>query len=201
MRLDNYISENTILDSTALIKRDCQPWLKATKNCGFFYRGLKRGGSFEKKSVRKDRIPLNMDQEESDRLDVGFQKKFGWKARSNGVFVTGSLINASGYAGLTGGAYIFFAIGDFKYVWSPRVEDLYTDIPKLMSAVRGLKPKKMGDPLVRAVEEFFIDVHLTSAQKSGKEVVVGCKTYYALDTQAVSRSGYRYDKDLKKLLY
>lgn len=207
MRLDNYISENTIHDYAALIKRDCQPWLKAMKNCdGFFYRGMKDHGNFSKKKVRTDRIPSNMDMEETRLLDDAFQKKFGWKPRTSGLFATGSIILAQGYTGIGKAPYIIFPIGQFKFVWSEAAEDLYVDVPKLRTMAKGgaFGKESVIDVYDTMVKKFFQDKNLCRAQKSGNEVMIGCKTYYVLDSGYVNVTAFRKPvktEDLKKILY
>ena len=200
MRLDNYISETTTNDYITLIKRDCQPWLKAMKNCnGFFWRGLKKPGDFIRIRVRTNRVPMNMEREEAASLDRGFQKKFGWKPRSSGVFVSGSDREARGYSGLAVGVHAIFPMGDFKFVWSPFIEDLYTDMPtaikKTKIAFDKIRIRKEGVLEVLA-QEMFTDKDLCKARRSNNEVVIGCKTYYALDGNNIMD-----DNTFKKLLY
>ena len=203
MRLDNYISENTIQDYVTLIKRDCKPWLKEIKNCGLFYRGMKDHGVFAKKKVRTDRIPMNMDYRETELLDNAFKKKFGWKPRTNGLFVTGSSILAMGYTGAGMAPYTVFPIGNVKYIWSVAAEDLYVDIPKLRTMAKGgvFGKEVDGDIHEVIVNKYFQDTNLCSAQKKGNEVMVGCKTYYILDSGWARDEGIKKEEDLKKLLY
>ena len=208
MRLNKYISENTINDYISLIKRDCKPWLSATKNCSdLFFRGMKTpidSDPFIKKKVRSNRKPMNASREEQRALDFGFQKEFGWKPRSNGVFITSSITEAQTY----GHAYFFFAIGDFKYVWSPWVVDLFTDLPILRSELRRkLKSKlktvsTLDDSLIDKIPEiFYIDKNICRSVLKGNEVVVNCKTYYLLSTTVLDGKWEQMKKGIKKLLY
>ena len=203
MRLDEFIENNTLNDYAALIKRDCKQWLNETKNCGFFYRGMKEHGNFTKKKVRTDRTPMNMDVSETKQLDDAFYKKFGWKPRTNGLFMTGSAILAQGYTGIGKAPYIVFPIGSYKYVWSEAAEDLYTDIPKLRTMAKGgaLGKKVKGNIYQMIVDKYFQDKHLCRAHKTGNEVMVQCKTYYALDSAFARESGFESSGQLKKLLY
>ena len=156
---------------------------------------------FVKKKVRSDRKPMNASPEEQRALDFGFQKKFGWKPRSNGAFITSSITEAQTY----GHAYFFFAIGDFKYVWSPWAVDLYTDLPIL----KGQLKKRMGLPFTASDEgiieriprTFYIDKNICRSTKSGNEVIVNCKTYYLLSTTVLDGKWEQMKKGLKKLLY
>jgi hypothetical protein len=59
-----------------------------------------------------------------NKFDEEFANKFGWHARSEGVFTTTSRRTAATY----GRAYIFFPTGHYEYIWSDEVDDLYTTV-------------------------------------------------------------------------
>lgn len=58
-------------------------------------------------------------------FDEFFYKKFRWKPRSEGVFTIGDIKSIRGVYGIP---YIFVPIGEYKYLWSPDVDDLYEEI-------------------------------------------------------------------------
>jgi len=130
MRLQTYItekkedSEKTI----ELIKKNCGPFLKELKQTGkkqFLYRGYETvSGTITKKRSRNDRRPRDMDETTSEYLDDLFKRKFGWFARSAGIFAISKRGDTIEY----GTPYLFFPIGKYKYIWSPSVDDLYTKI-------------------------------------------------------------------------
>ncbi len=78
--------------------------------------------------TRKNRKPLDTPIKLHNILDKMFQKKFGWKARSEGVFAAGKWYFSGSKDTYYGDTYLFFPIGNFKYVWSPKIDDLYEDL-------------------------------------------------------------------------
>jgi hypothetical protein len=150
---------------------------------------------FVKKNVRSDRTPMNMRPSVQKELDDGFQKEFGWKPRASGVFVTTNLDEIKMY----GKPNFFFAIGDFKYVWSPNIVDLFSDIPVLRSVLsKKVKPEDVHKSIAK---EYYTDGALCLANSKGHEVMVGCKNYYLLSTGSLEGTWHEKDKLLRKLLY
>jgi len=130
MRLQQYINEEQSRydDVVNALKKDCAPFLKELKQTGrkeFLLRGhMYASGTITKKKTRNDREPKDMDETTSQYLDNLFKKKFGWYARSSGIFATSKMDDAEEY----GKAFLFFPIGKYKYIWSPKIGDLYTKI-------------------------------------------------------------------------
>jgi len=130
-RLYTYLneSEEDIPKFIKGIKSDCLPFIKEMEDNWktypkFLYRGMKSGEYLSKHTVRNDRRPLHTPKEIHDLVDINMKKKFGWKPRSEGLFVTPSKDEALGY----GPAYYIFPIGNYKYIWSPYIEDFYVDL-------------------------------------------------------------------------
>jgi len=131
MRLTKYINEikqfnyDDVIDA---LKKNCAPFLKELKQTGrkkFLFRGHQYASrTITKKKTRQDRTPKDMDEKTSSYLDNLFKKKFGWFARSAGVFATADIGETYEY----GKPFLFFPIGKYKYIWSPVVDDLYTKI-------------------------------------------------------------------------
>jgi hypothetical protein len=96
------------------------------KNSGkFLYRGIpKNTKNIHKIKPRIDRKPKDMQQIHHDSFNEEFKKKFGWNVRSEGVFVSSNLAEIKQY----GETYLFFPIGEYKFVWSPKIEDLFSYI-------------------------------------------------------------------------
>jgi len=72
---------------------------------------------------RNDRKPKDTDPSDQRSIDDLFEDIFGWRPRSEGVFVSSSSTVAKSY----GKIYVFFPVNGYKYVWSPNYEDLYSD--------------------------------------------------------------------------
>jgi len=131
MRLNKYINEIYQRDKKIepiykLIDKNCAPFLKEIKNVRMFlYRGSEENiDRIKRIKPRKDRRPKDMPEELHETFDDLFHKKFGWYVRSEGVFVTGDKVLSASY----GTPYLFFPIGKYKYVWSSKIMDLYTEI-------------------------------------------------------------------------
>lgn len=129
MRLQQYITEkydNEFWnDWWPLIKRKCMPYLKDVKDTGstnFFSRGMS-GPQFQIKDVRTDRRPVDTSIEIHNYWNGVFYKKFGWKPRSEGLFVWSK---RGGYV-FSEFSRIIFPVGRYKALWSPYVSDLYVN--------------------------------------------------------------------------
>lgn len=194
--------EDVLLESyIRLIKNNCQPWLKQTKYCnGFFYRGVKTGtwnSPFVKKITRKDRNPMNTSIKYTKKLDDIFQKKFGWKPRTTGVFITSDKDEAKMY----GLPYIFFAIGNFKYLWAEEIQDSFTDLPHIKYEWLSLKNKRYtvgeldDDEFLDWFTDKYMHKNLCKAMYKYNEVMVKCEQYYLLKTNRVKSNNFY------KLLY
>lgn len=139
-QLKDYIKENIVLGGTSYnerevkefqtwwerIEKDCKPWLNEIRhgNSGgqLVYRGIKTAkGDFELRDVRKDRYPKDTSIEWHNALDDAFKSHFGWKARSEGLFVSHNK-TADSY----GDVYIVFPVGKYRYLWSESYDDLYS---------------------------------------------------------------------------
>lgn len=152
----------------ALIKRDCKPFIE--ENAGVLLRGMrKKSWSPFKQDVRQDRNPRNTRQAVQDVLDKWFDEKFGFKARSQAVFTTGSFPDARSY----GTVYAIFPIGNFKYVWS-------TEIPDLFFVTHNISTDNPEEVIEKLEEADYKSTDLEIAIKTGHEVMLSCKQYYAI---------------------
>lgn len=97
--------------------------VKNEKN--ILYRGAKRDiYHYDLLQRYKDRKPKDMPKNLHDLFDYEFNKKFGWKARSEGVFVTSALNHAVFY----GKAYVFIPkTNTFRFIYSRSIKDLYSE--------------------------------------------------------------------------
>ena len=158
------------------------------KNCGKFLKEkvlLFRGTLKDVEDItfvipRKDRKPLDTAPWVHRGFDDGSQKVFGWKARSEGVLVTGDSLFAYGY----GHESIFVPKGDYKYIWSPEIKDLFD---KYKSDLRD-NPKARGDEADPNFWEGFVNNHyqnhgLKKASHIRKqEIMFHCpKGYYLIN--------------------
>lgn len=172
----------------------CQPFLNATGSS--LYRGVELSTEamyytdeidgvpikwYISKS-NKNRLPTDTPHYIHNAADRYFQNAFGWKARSAGVFATGAIGNAHQY----GAAHLMFPIGNFKFIWSPNVEDLYHHYRGIVVAFERLERQEgisFGeDDILRTFEDKlheakYQDDNLPAAIKSRNEIMIDCDEY------------------------
>ena len=112
-------------DIKDILLKDCKYFLKEVKKSnGLLYRG--KEDHIESIELFKNRIadrkPKDTQKHIHDEFNLLFKKKFGWPVR-NGIFVTSD----KGLAEEYGHPNIFFPKGDFDFVWSDSIKDLYSD--------------------------------------------------------------------------
>jgi len=205
MRLNRYLIEQRPTPGQKVIehiRRDVSSvYLNALSKAGeFVYRGTDNTIDFiDEFPVRKDRRPFSTDYREHEMIDKMFEKEFGWKVRSNSVFATSNEFDADTY----GRPYLFFPVGKFKYVWSPKVRDLWGTLGATKREI--VTKEKIGDTSKRPhlardtwfknvwieggglekefpkILQYYTDRQLTAAIKKGVEIAFTCKTYYLVN--------------------
>ena len=202
MRYYNYLNEDKITSLVDLIKDKCKPFLKDWNGINFLYRGMKQGFDYKVLPVRTDRKPKDMPIDLHNMFDNAFQSKFGWKARSNSVFCTGDKIATEEY----GNCFVIFPIGNYQFISSPNIEDLYFYFTKTEVLYSTLFIKHFGKEVgydYSAVDEFYnenkndkqimkkfnnyvVDLVKTYDNKNinrmimkGNEIMINCKEYIA----------------------
>ena len=168
----------------ALIKRDCQPYLSQVSDPMKLRRGVSRTTQkidpdgtpvFNKKKAHLDnRYPRGSYMSvHHDIVNEYFTKTFGFPFR-NGVMAIGDQIKASEF----GTDVAIFPIGEFKFLWSPRVRDLNNAISdwSLNFNIRDSKNiinkmKKVG----------YRTTDLQKAIDSKNEIMIWAEEYYTLD--------------------
>jgi hypothetical protein len=148
------------------------------------YRGTNKFiKDYEIITPRKNRKPLDTPIAIHRELDKLFKKKFGWKARSEGVFVTGKRSSASEY----GQPYIVLPIGKFKYVWSPYIYDLHSKLVNTgVIYAKGNKSKVIMEkdeymPILEELVGKYKDNDLDTAIHVGNEISMKCDKYYIIN--------------------
>ena len=127
-RLQQYIlgEDKKFAEISSMIQRDCKPFLKEIKGGkSLLFRGNKRriNDISKVRSRLKDRIPSDTLKEIHNHMNKLYNNEFGWPVR-NGIFATGNFNTTKSY----GNGYIFFPIGKYEFVWSPDVEDFFTQL-------------------------------------------------------------------------
>lgn len=113
-----------------MIRHECSDIISLYKKTNkFFFRGI--GGDsgrdidykITKHIPRTDRRPKDTPELYHNIADNIFFDKFGWKARSKGVFVISDYGTAKSY----NRPHIFLPVNGYKYLWSNKYRDLYSD--------------------------------------------------------------------------
>lgn len=123
---NNFKLDINMLD---LIDHECSQIIKEYKKVGkVLYRGSKSRGrqispNIYKAVPREDRRPKDTRLEHHEEMDDLFNKKFGWRVRSSGVFTSSKPGSAKEFGSLN----LFLPVNGYKYVWSPQYDDLYSD--------------------------------------------------------------------------
>lgn len=196
---DTNWTQAAIRDSVMMIKRDCGPYLREIKDPTKVraYRGIQLDTRphpvFLKKDVRTDRHPKDTPEGISKLMDNWFKKKFGIKFRSESMFVTSRAWTAAAY----GLVYMVFPIGDYDYVWSKKYSDLTEDAftavtqkakdnpeeLKYLNVTHSNLKQKHLDEVMEDGDYKFNKGLVEALTQSKSEVMIKCKSYYALDTR------------------
>ena len=190
MKFLHYINENLKElnddDMEFLIDRDCQPWIKASQG-ETVYRGAKNKPYNYKGTVRTNRKPLDTEPIIHELFDKTIQAKYGFKPRSNGLFITGNLADARRY----GKVYKIYPINKFKFLWSPNIRDFYSETGIIVRNWMGkndtgaskkavLKHPDVQTLIKDRILDSYITKNLPQAINSYKEIMVVTKEFYAV---------------------
>jgi hypothetical protein len=125
MRAREFLKEDEVENIAQLIKTNCQPFLPVIKSNTQFYRGFKNSGyltSIDQFAANlTNRKPTDIPPKIHAFINEWFEKHYG-KPWRNGIFVTSSSTEAQAY----GKIFNFVPIGDFEYLYSPDILDMYT---------------------------------------------------------------------------
>jgi len=205
MRLIKYINEKMSLPEIAneleLVKKSCKPYIELVKrnNCRnkFLFKGMYTSFDFKKRTVRKDREPLNMPSMLHKYIDNLFKKKFGIKLRSETIFVTTDVMWSIQY----GTPNIIIPIGKFDYYWNPKIDDLYEDLPFTTHKITRTKIEDYKKILEEVVNGYKKNKDFKKMMdKFDGEIMIDCKEYYIIDDNYEKKVEYVLfeDKTLEK---
>lgn len=83
------------------------------------------------KAIRSDRRPSDTPREIHRMTDDWFEEKYGWRARSTSLFcwIVSDITKYAKLAKLNRRhKFIVFPVGNYRYLWSMKSHDLYTDL-------------------------------------------------------------------------
>lgn len=127
----NFLNENNNIDKKLdKVFDECKPYIDMVKSCKFnrlLYRGFSETDiKIEKINHNWYRTPKDTPQEFHDFINEILYDKFGWLGR-NGVFSFFMNISKTQNSYFNKETYILFPIGNFDYLWNPKIHDLYSD--------------------------------------------------------------------------
>lgn len=199
MRLRNFINEAVLPSEEEIItilKKDCSKWIKESGGIPAF-RGMMGKPQWMKVTVRTDRMPFDTPTEFHEMFNKDFKKKFGWAARSEGLFISGSEDLAESYGPL----YMIWPIGNYKYIWSKKVTDLFGMTPSVNDPAT--EQEYFEQNQWPTALESYVKTNLSNGLKAEVEIMVQCKYYYALhytmwfdglEDEGVLKKGWGYGK-------
>lgn len=177
-----------------LIRRDCQYFLSRVDHPFSLYRGMHgQNSKFLKKQVRlDDRRPQEMNQNLHTVINNYFTEEFGEPFR-NAIFVTGDADGANYF----GSNYFIFPIGKFTFLWSARIDDLNFHMHDLLDQLYKdhaitIRPTKeqQAEGLIKQLRQVeYQDDDFQEAIKSGSEIMIRCKEYYAMPADLIDKTG------------
>ena len=130
------------------------------------------------RKVRKDRRPRDTLLHLHTAADEWFLRKFGFKFRSQALFLTSTQTTATAYASAPENVYRIIPLDQYTFCWSPKISDML----QLIDATT--TPEMLWHALDAA--DYRID-DLKSAHTSGNEVMLVCDQYISIP---IEKLGY-----------
>jgi len=196
MRLQTYIinEEKSFNEWSPIIKKDCAKFIKDIRGSkGTFTRvdgyigGRKRQNPVILKNTRSKRQVMDSPKTITNGMNKLFKEKFGWKARTeNVVFCWGTPFNSQDI----NYGFLVFPVGNYKYVWSPEVRDLYGEFVQSSidsSIEKEERGKQFMDFIGDEISDTYINKNLKKAVVSSNEIMVNCKQYYYIRIELIER--------------
>jgi len=199
-------SAKTPKEIASIILKDCASFIKECRKSGnnnmIFYRGAGKNitDNIQKEDTWPHRRPRDTPEEIHNKMDELFCEKFWWRARSEfSAFVTADKKMADRYGHL----YIFCPIGDYKYVWSPKIKNLLLKLQD-KNIIESNEDNKLidntcncidVDTTMKTIVNEYLDRDLFGAYKSCHEIMFRCHSYYLLDVHVPMMQILRGDYD------
>jgi len=197
-----FLEEVKPLTFEELLHGPCVNFFKQSKQNGLLVRGMSGYGQLVgemsvegndqkftvfRKTVRKDRKPMDTVGPLHKIIDDWFEDHMGIRARSEAVFCFGEAARETAYT--YGQVCVVLPIGKFTYVWSPKVSDLFNDvIMNKMQDGRNIKKEYIGsdgkpdeDVIYAELDELGYTINgLDKAVADAVEIMIDCDDYYVI---------------------
>lgn len=141
-------------------------------------------------AARRGRTPTAISPAVQAAADKFFKAKFGWNARADGTFATSSPQQAKWFGQLN----YFIPIGEFGFVWSPNIFDLFRQLPKkITSGLKVVPGTPEYDEALHLLGELldkaeYTDRNLRQAVAEGHEITFNCDKYFMISASNASPS-------------
>lgn len=190
------------------IYAECSPYFEEVGFDFNLYRGIKQdvftantrpkqiADSVYVMTVRKNRIPVDTPEPIHELVDNWMYKRFGEKFRSQSIFCTPYSSAARAY----GDAYVILPIGNFSYLWSRKIADLFRELNKQIIEVGGDESSinRYGEFIYgtgrgvdditketkQEIEKILLSFDYTMenlTENSKNEVMLACDNFYVID--------------------
>jgi len=197
MKFIKYLTEAVKFEEmVSAIEIDCKPFINDWKKLNtskWLMSGRKGNSTFEKQSVRTDRLPKDTPIEIHEMVDDWFYKKFGVRSRSNSVFVTFNPNMTYRYGNL----HLIFPIDQYKAISSKTVEDLFDIVETSINDNMGkdfnmkiwdddveeydkTKRKNTKDKILKKLDG---GKYTDKLMFHNNEIMLSCKEYYIIDKE------------------
>ena len=168
------------------IQKECEPYLEAIDYNVLEYR-LYRGMKGTNEPYMTGRVRLEGRKPQAtgthvhDAVNEWFTKKFGEPFR-NALFTSSDPSFAADYGNL----FIVFPTGNFSFVWSEEVEDMYNLEYALDERVEQDKEEGNTDIMHSHIGDYMKELGyrtsgFTSAMHSGQEIMIRTPVYYGIN--------------------
>lgn len=195
MRFKNYLNEEDIESLIEKLEKDCKPFLEKVKNLNnILVRQSKKApkGLYDLKTVHINRNPRDTPIFLHKKIDNYLEKKYGWKARSNGLFCwsTKKLSKVEKNPRVA----LVFPIGNFDFLWNPEVSDLYQLLVDISLDLHYRRPEhldkdkdfeKLWNALLedKTLDE-YTNKNLEKALQTENEIIINCDRYYYVNMES-----------------
>lgn len=187
--------ESEPVDAREFFHREAQPFIQKSKGAGLMYRGFINTSYIKPYAkitlpsgevvdvgitpVRKDRRSRDLPEPVHNAFNTWMKETFDIDGRTGSAFVLGEKAKetASGYGEL----YVVIPQGEFKYLWSPEVNDLFrtyarSGIKDHLHSLTASGEMDMFQTIVNSTMDTlgYRDTDLDQALYSTSEIMVEC---------------------------
>jgi len=190
MKLIQLFESYDFLKQFTQVSQDCKPFLQDINHNSSFRiaRGSKRiFENIQKQTSRlENRVPSHTPMDVHNKMNVILNDKFGHPFR-NGVFGTGDVIGAKAY----GRVYSMLPIGNYEFIWSSTIKDLFEEWLDL----HDMLDSKAPEALYKKIKKAYKNTNIIHAIKSHNEIMLWCKQYYLVPMIIYN------DRDFKEIVF